>query len=480
MKSFLQTLRHLIGSAHVLTDSDAQPYLTDWRRYCTGRALAVLRPADTQQVADIVRLCSQFGVPIVPQGGNTGQVAAATPDETGTAVVISLQRLNRIRAIDPDNNTITVEAGCILQAVQQAAMAADRLFPLSLGAEGSCFIGGNLATNAGGTQVLRYGNARELALGLEVVTPGGEVWNGLRGLRKDNTGYALRDLYIGSEGTLGIITAATLKLFPLPNVQRTAFLAVESLSDTTRILQRARLMLGTSLTGFEIMSRACLDLVSETHLQQRLPFSALPSHMQWYVLLEISSSEDEAHAVHQFETLLEQLMEAGLVLDAVIAMTQGQSEAFWRLRESITLALAQSGYCIKHDISLAVSMIAAFVRDTDHAIQQIYPGTRMMVFGHLGDGNLHYNLLGPAGALRETVAAKEGAIQSLVHERVVAVGGSISAEQGIGSRRVDDLERFKSPLELALMRRIKQALDPQDIMNPGKVLAKTDLSSSKT
>lgn len=480
MSNFLQALKDLLGAGHVLTKEDAQPYLTDWRHFRTGRALAVVRPAHTQQVADVVRLCAQFNVPIVPQGGNTGQVAGATPDDTGRAVVLSLQRLNRIRAIDAENDTITVEAGCILQAVQEAAKSADRLFPLSLGAEGSCSIGGNLATNAGGTQVLRYGNARELALGLEVVTAEGGIWHGLRGLRKDNTGYALRDLYIGSEGTLGIITAATLKLFPLPNVQRTALLAVTSLFDAAGVLQMARSALGASLTAFEVMSGACLDLVVDTHPQQRLPFTTVPIGTAWYILLELSSSEDEAHAASQFEVLLERAMNAELLLDAAIATSQSQSDSFWHLRESITLALAQSGYCIKHDISLPVSVIPDFVQDTDLAIQQVYPGTRMMVFGHLGDGNLHYNLLGPAGAEREEVAAKEGEIQTLVHGRVVAAGGSISAEQGIGSRRVEDLQLYKDPLELALMHRIKQALDPQDIMNPGKVLAPTGQPSPVT
>ena len=471
MHPLLPVLMELLGAANVLTGDDAQPYLTDWRRLCTGRALAVVRPADTQQVAEVVQLCSCAGVPIVPQGGNTGQVAAATPDGNGTAIVISLQRLNRVRAIDTDNNTITVEAGCILQSVQDAATSADRLFPLSLGAEGSCFIGGNLATNAGGTQVLRYGNARELALGLEVVTAEGKVWNGLRGLRKDNTGYDLRNLYIGSEGTLGIITAATLKLFPLPNAQRTALLALRSLDDAAAVLQLARSHLGASLTGFEVMSRECVDLVVQTYTQQHLPFTTVPEGIQWYALLELSDSEDEAHATLIFETLLEKTLESRHLIDAAISSSQAQSDAFWHLRESITLALSENGYCIKHDISLPVSIIPSFVEATNFEIQQRYPGVRMMVFGHLGDGNLHYNLLGPVNADRKGVAAWESDIQTLVHDRVVAAGGSISAEQGIGSRRVDDLARYKDPVELELMYRIKQALDPQNIMNPGKVLA---------
>lgn len=478
MHPLLPVLIELLGPGNVLTNDDATPYLTDWRRFCTGRALAVVRPANTQQVAEIVQLCSQAGVPIVPQGGNTGQVAAATPDDTGTAILINMQRLNGIRAIDTDNDTITVEAGCVLQTVQEAAKSANRLFPLSLGAEGSCFIGGNLATNAGGTQVLRYGNARELTLGLEVVTAEGAVWNGLRGLRKDNTGYDLRDLYIGSEGTLGIITAATLKLFPLPNAQRTSLLALGSLDDAAAVLRLARSHLGASLTGFEVMSRECMDLVVQTYAQQHLPFTNAPEGVQWYGLLELSDSEDEAHATLRFESVLEAAMENGCLIDAAISSSQAQSDAFWHLRESITLALAENGYCIKHDISLPVSIIPAFVKSTNIEIQKQYPGARMMVFGHLGDGNLHYNLLGPENADRQSVAGRENDIQALVHDRVVAAGGSISAEQGIGSRRVDDLARYKDPVELALMHRIKHALDPKNIMNPGKVLGLSAAHSS--
>lgn len=483
MSNLLRALTTLLGSEHVLTHNDAAPYLTDWRRLCTGRALAVVRPATTEQVAEVVRLCRQSRIPIVPQGGNTGQVAGATPDTTGIAIVVNLQRLNRIRSIDTKGNTITVEAGCILQAIQDAAKSVDRLFPLSLGAEGSCFIGGNLATNAGGTQVLHYGNARELTLGLEVVTAEGAIWDGLRCLRKDNTGYQLRDLYIGSEGTLGIITAATLKLFPLPRVQHTVLLALESLDDATHILQRAQSDVNAPLTAFEVMSRNCLDLVVNTYSQQRLPFASLPSSVQWYALLEFSDNnnhgDNQIAATTNFESFLEQILEAGYVVDGVIASSQAQSDAFWHLRESITLALAQSAYCIKHDISLPTSMLSDFTKSTDAIIQQTYPGARMMVFGHLGDGNLHYNLLGPADAARDDVVAKEEEIQALVHQRVTAAGGSISAEQGIGSQRVADLEQHKGPVELNLMHRIKQALDPDGIMNPGKILSTTSQYSSR-
>ena len=485
MDDVLSGLIAIVGASQVLTGTDALPYLTDWRRQRTGRALAVVRPADTAQVADIVRLCARHRTPIVAQGGNTGQVAAATPDESGRAIVISLARLNRIRAVDPANDTITVEAGCILQSVQQAAEAVDRLFPLSLGAEGSCTLGGNLATNAGGTQVLRYGNARELTLGLEVVTAEGEVWDGLRGLRKDNTGYDLRDLYIGSEGTLGIITAATLKLFPMPRTRHTALLACASLEQASALLTRARARLDASLTGFEVMGQPAVALVLRTFAQQRLPFgagvadaatdatTAASAHAgapSWYVLLECSDTTGEAASAGRFESVIMDEYARGTVLDAALAVSSAQQQAFWHLRESITLALAEQPYCVKHDISLPVSVIPAFVRDTDAALQAAHPGVRMMVFGHLGDGNLHYNLLGPVGHSRDALRAIEGAIQTLVHDRVVAAGGSISAEQGIGSTRVAELQRYGSPVALALMRRIKQALDPHGLLNPGKVL----------
>jgi len=329
-------------------------------------------------------------------------------------------------------------------------------------------IGGNLATNAGGTQVLRYGNARELTLGLEVVTPQGEIWNGLRGLRKDNTGYDLRDLYIGSEGTLGVITAAVLKLFPLPRARRTALLVLDSLQHATQVLNLARASLGSSLTAYEIMSAACLRCVAQAFPQQHLPFDA--SAGAWFALLELSDAEGEAHAQARFEEVLSQAMEEGVLRDAAVAVSNAQTEAFWHLRESITLALAEAGGCIKHDISLPVSRIASFVAQTDLALEQAYPGVRMMVFGHLGDGNLHYNLLPPPGTDPAALPDMEAAIQSLVHDRVHRAGGSISAEQGIGQRRVADLRRYKDEVEFGLMRRIKQALDPKGIMNPGKVL----------
>ncbi len=468
--TLLTAFQTAIGAAHVLTGDDALPYLTDWRGRYTGKALAVVRPGTTEEVANIVRLCAEHRTPIVPQGGNTGLVAGATPDNTGEAVLLVTTRLNRIREIDTDNDTITVEAGCILQSVQEAAAAKDRLFPLSLAAEGSCTIGGNLATNAGGTQVLRYGNTRDLTLGLEVVTPQGEIWNGLRGLRKDNTGYDLRNLYIGSEGTLGIITAATLKLYPMPVAQCTALLALQSVADAVAFLSRARAGFGASLTGFELMSSACLGLVLKHYPQQRLPFDGPAGQYPWYALLELSDNESEEHARERFEAVLSAAIEDNLVVDAAIAENIAQSKAMWHLRESIPLAQAEEGKNIKHDVSIPISRIAEFVEKTDQLLQQHFPGVRNITFGHLGDGNLHYNVQGPVGEPEPEVLARQDDIYQLVHDSVHSFNGSISAEHGIGQLKRDELPRYKSAVELGLMRRIKDALDPQGIMNPGKTL----------
>ncbi len=461
----------LLGPAHVLTGADAEPSLVDWRGRYRGRALAVVRPGTTDEVAAVVRLCAETGTPIVPQGGNTGLCGGATPDATGNAIVVSLQRLNRVRGIDTENDTIDVEAGCALAAVQQAAAAAGRLFPLSLGSEGSCTIGGNLATNAGGTQVLRYGNMRALALGLEVVTPQADIWDGLRGLRKDNTGYSLRDLYIGSEGTLGIITAATLKLFPPPVDRCTALLALDSLDAAVAMLGAARAGFGPSLTGFELMSQACLAAVTACFPQQRLPFSGASAQAPWFALLELSDSESEAHARGRFETVLATAIEAGHARDAVIAASGAQSRELWHLRESIPLAEKEQGKSVKHDVSIPVSRLAAFARGTNAALQAAVPGVRHVIFGHLGDGNLHYNVAGGPGWPEDRLLQREQEISTLVHERVHAVGGSISAEHGIGQLKRDVLMHYQGAVAVGLMRRIKQALDPQGIMNPGKVLA---------
>ncbi|HEX7128628.1 MAG TPA: FAD-binding oxidoreductase [Rhodanobacteraceae bacterium] len=467
----LDALRDAIGQRHVLTEADASPYLTDWRGRYDGRALAVACPATTGEVAAVVRLCAGAGVPIVPQGGNTGLCGGATPDDSGRAVVLSLKRLNRIRGVDAENDTMDVEAGCILQGVQEAAREAGRLFPLSLAAEGSCTIGGNLATNAGGTQVLRYGTMRELTLGLEVVTASGEVWHGLRGLRKDNTGYDLRDLFIGSEGTLGIITAATLKLYPLPDARCTALLALSSIEDAVAALGMARHGFGAALTGFELMAGDCLVEVVRRFPQQRPPFEGAAAALPWYALLELSDNEGEAHARERFESVLSRSIESGFVKDAVIAGSTAQSKALWHLRESIPLAEREAGKSIKHDVSVPVSRMAAFVRDTNRALQQAFPGVRHVIFGHLGDGNLHYNVAPGGGWSEAALLARQDAVFEVVHDSVHAVGGSISAEHGVGQLKRDALVRYKDPVELALMHSIKQALDPRGLMNPGKVLA---------
>jgi FAD/FMN-containing dehydrogenase len=465
---FLAHCRDLIGDEHVLVDeADVAPYLTDWRGRFTGRARAVLRPLDAAQVAGLVRLCAAHRVPLVPQGGRTGLVIGSVPDESGQAVVLSLRRLNRIRAVDPINRTMTVDAGCILHDIQQAASQQGMLFPLSLAAEGSCTIGGNLATNAGGTGVLRYGNTRELCLGLEVVTAQGELWDGLRGLRKDNTGYDLRDLYIGAEGTLGVITGAVLKLFPQPKAGITALVALSSCRDALALLSLAQETAGPTLTGYELMSDVCLRLVGQ-HFPN-LPHPFPQTHPQ-YALLELSSHESEQHAVRLLEDTIENALEAGLAQDAVVATSIAQSRALWAIREHIPLAQAAAGKNIKHDISVPISRIAEFVEQTDALLDRAWPGVQVVCFGHLGDGNLHYNIAPPEGTPIDAFLAYQGDINRIVHDSVAGFGGSISAEHGIGALKRDELPRYKAQVELDLMRAIKAALDPLGIMNPGKIL----------
>jgi FAD/FMN-containing dehydrogenase len=468
--SVLKQLQDIVGADQVLTGEAMTPYVVDWRGRYRGQALAVVRPASTQEVAAVVKVCAATKTPVVPSGGNTSLCGGATPDETGRAVVICLARLNKVRSIDTDNDTMTVEAGCILQSVQEAARAADRLFPLSLAAEGSCTIGGNLATNAGGTQVLRYGNTRDLALGLEVVTAEGEIWDGLRGLRKDNTGYDLRDLFIGSEGTLGIITAATLKLYPLPVAQRTAMLALNTMEDAITVLSRARAGFGASLTGFEVMMGSVLQAVVRLFPQQRLPFEGESAQSPWFALLELSDSESAEHAQGRFEAVLGAAIEDGLVTDAAIAENIAQSKAMWHLRESIPLAEAELGKSIKHDVSIPISSIGKFVQVTNAALQQRFPGIQHIVFGHLGDGNLHYNVARAPNQTEQELLASQYDVYQLVHDSVHAHAGSISAEHGVGQLKRDELTRYKSALELKLMKQIKTALDPHGLMNPGKVL----------
>jgi D-lactate dehydrogenase (cytochrome) len=464
----LDTLRAIVGTDHVLSDADAvAPYLVDWRGRYTGRAQAVVLPESTEQVSRIVTWCAQTRTPVVPQGGNTGLVGGATPDDSGRAVLLSLKRMARLRAVDPANNTLTAEAGCVLVDVQQAAKQHDRLFPLSLAAEGSATIGGNLSTNAGGIQVLRYGNARELCLGLEVVLPSGEIWDGLRALRKDNTGYDLRDLFIGAEGTLGIITAACLKTFPLPRAQVTALLAVSSLNDALALLDDTQSRCGPTLTGFECFSDFCLTLVERHFPGQHSPF---PERHPHYVLLELSDHESQDHATALAEGLIASAIEAGRVRDAVVAQSLAQARSLWSLRELISEAQTHEGKNIKHDIAVPISSIARFVEESDALLQRRFPGVRMVVFGHLGDGNLHYNVSPPVGTDAARFLEQQPAIYATVHDQAHAFGGSISAEHGIGQLKRVENARYKSAVELRMMHTLKRALDPLGIMNPGKML----------
>lgn len=464
---FLSHCQSAIGHAQVLTGDAMAGFLTDWRGRFTGNALAVLRPGDTSEVATIIKLCQQFNVPVVPQGGNTGLVLGSVPDASGSAIVLSLARLNRIRAIDPQNNTVTVEAGCLLQHVQEHAAHHDRLFPLSLASEGSCTIGGNLSTNAGGTAVLRYGSMRELTLGLEVVNAQGEIWNGLRTLRKDNTGYDLRDLFIGAEGTLGIITAAVLKLYAQPKARITALLAMESPQQALRLLSLTQAQCGANLTGFELMSDFCLQLVKR-HFPQ-LPFPFQTRHAQ-YGLIELSDQESEAHAMTMLENVVGSALEKNIIHDAVVANSLAQSITMWQLREHISMAQAAEGKNIKHDIALPVSSIAEFIADTDALLQQAFPGCRMVTFGHLGDGNLHYNVSAPEGQSDEEFLRQQSAVNLCVHDSVHKYNGSLSAEHGLGALKREEIKRYKSAVELNMMTAIKRALDPHNLMNPGKVL----------
>ena len=472
MSALLENLRRICGDANVLTHDDPQTDLSaweqDWRKRSHGRALAVVRPANVLEVAAVVKACANTFTSIVPQGGNTGLVVGSVPDESGQQVVLSLQRMNQVRALDPANLTVVAEAGCILQSVQEHVEKAGYLFPLSLAAEGSCTLGGNLGTNAGGTQVVRYGNTRELCLGLEVVTAQGEIWHGLSGLRKDNTGYDLRNLMIGSEGTLGVITAACMKIYPQPAAQLTAWAAVPSMEAAVSLLGLAHERLSAGLTGFEVMGQFALSLVDKHHPQLRVPFF---KETPWCVLLENSDYESEAHARVGFEALMEAAMGNGWVTDAVVAESLAQAKSLWQIRETIPLAQVDEGLNIKHDISVPVSLIPQFVAETDALLQSKIPGIRLVNFGHLGDGNLHYNVQAPPGAdgpafLRD----HEDEVNTWVFDQVQAFNGSISAEHGIGSLKADKLTHHKDPTALAMMKAIKQALDPQNIMNPGRVI----------
>ncbi|WP_313492475.1 FAD-binding oxidoreductase [Achromobacter animicus] len=426
----------------------------------------VVRPRNATEVSAVMRLCHQTRTPVVPQGGNTGMSGGATPDGSGAQVILSLNRMKRIREVDPVNNTMCADAGVLLAEVQAAAREVGRFFPLSLGAEGSCTIGGNLATNAGGTAVLRYGNTRDLALGLEVVLPDGRVWNGLRGLRKDNTGYDLKSLFIGSEGTLGIITGAVLKLYPAPAGRVAAWVGADTPAQVVALLSRLQSVCGERLTAFEMMSAACLDLVV-AHVSGAA--SPLAGRHAYHALLELSDTEP-AGLPALLEAALGAALEAGVIQDCVVAMNDTQVQSLWRLREGISQAQVRAGKAVKHDIALPISRLAAFVEEADLALVSDFPGLPIINFGHIGDGNLHYNVLLPPDVAPAEYARLTAALNRRVHDLVAQRGGSISAEHGVGQLRRDELRRYKSPVEMDLMLMIKRALDPNQLMNPGKLL----------
>jgi FAD/FMN-containing dehydrogenase len=459
MENLAEELGRIVGEANVLTaPADTAPYFVDWRKQYSASALCVVRPANTAEVARIVALCAKHAIGIVPQGGNTGLCGGSVPTGKRPELVLSLTRMNRVRALDALNNTITVEAGCVLAAVQETAARAERFFPLSLAAEGSCQIGGNLSTNAGGVNVLRYGTAREQVLGLEVVLPDGRVLEGLRGLRKDNTGYDLKQLFLGAEGTLGIITAAVLRLYPAPTASATAWLAVANPERAVELLSRLREGLGDRMSAFELISAACLQAVLDHAPGTRAP---LPAKHDWYVLGEFADSGPAQALRERVERALLECSEAGLLLDAALAQNVEQGRAFWRIRETIPEAQFTN---VKHDISVAVSQTPQFIELAGRALGAAFPGVRPYAFGHVGDGNIHYNV-GP-----ESMVKQREAVNRIVYDTVAKLGGSISAEHGVGQLKREEIVQQKSAVEMDLMRALKRALDPHGVMNPGKVL----------
>ena len=452
-------LADIVGAANVLTSAeDTRPYFSDWRRQYFANAEAVARPATTAEVAQIVRLCARENVAVVPQGGNTGLCGGSVPTGRRREIVLALGRLRRIREVDALNDTITVEAGCVLADVQRAAEEAGRLFPVSLAAEGSCQIGGNLSTNAGGVNVLRYGSTREQVLGLEVVLPDGSVWHGLRGLRKDNTGYDLKQLFLGAEGTLGVITAAVLRLHPRPSASATAWAALGRPRAAVLLLGLLHELLGERISAFELLSQSCLDAVL-AHSPDIRPPLAQPH--PWHVLVELADTGGQAELAQRVERALAECAERGLIDDAVLAQSDEQARALWRIRETVPEAQFTN---VKHDVAVPVSRTPELIELAGARLAERFPGVQIYAFGHVGDGNIHYNV-GPAPLL-----AQRDAVNRIVYDVVAELGGSISAEHGLGQLKRDEIRAHKDALELELMRRIKQMLDPQGLMNPGKVL----------
>jgi FAD/FMN-containing dehydrogenase len=468
MDPLIAGLQAIVGARHCLTEAEAlAPFVTDWRGIYRGRARAVALPGTVAEAQAIMRLARQHHAPIVPQGGNTGLSGGATPDDSGKAVVLSLKRLDRVRAIDPLNNSMIAEAGCILANLQQAASDADRLFPLSLSAEGTCRIGGNLATNAGGINVLRFGTARDLCLGLEVVLPDGTLLSSLHGLRKDNTGYDLKQLFIGSEGTLGIITAAALKLFPKPVARATAIVALPDLGVAPSLLARCRAGLADQLVSFELLPRFGIELGQRIVPGLSWPLASLPD---WSILIEANTSATVFDIRAAMEQCLAAALEAGEIADAAIASSEAQSLAMWQLREGIVEGQNRTGASIKHDVSVPVAQVPAFIKAGFDAVLAARPDARLLAFGHLGDGNIHFNLVQPESETKAQFLARSDAMNSIVHDVVERFGGSISAEHGIGQLRRAEFQHRKPAAELDLMRRIKRMIDPDGLMNPGKLV----------
>jgi FAD/FMN-containing dehydrogenase len=469
MNEFISQLKKIVGDVYVLTDAnDTQPYYKEYGGWMQGSGLAVVRPSDTQQVSDIVKLCAVNNIPIVPQGGNTGLVGGSVPYD-GKAIVLSLSRMNKIRQFNPDDFTMVVEAGCILEQIQNTAHDKNRYFPLSLGAQGSCQIGGNIATNAGGILTIRYGNCRDLVLGLEVVLPNGEIWDGMRSLRKDNTGYNLKHLFIGSEGTLGIITAAVLKVFSDPGLRETFFVATESLENVVALLPVLRDVFGENLLAYEMISREAMDCALEYN---KASIEPLAVRAPWNLLIEISGGKNGESLRGQIEDVLASGFQKHLLNDATIAQNAEQARSFWMIRESISDAVqAKPGKSIKHDISVPIAAMPDFVRDAVAASRDIIPGVIAAIFGHAGDGNLHFDLVNGDELSVDDYRAKWKQVNKAVHDVVQKYNGSFAAEHGVGVFKVNELAARKSTIEMDLMRAVKQTIDPQNIMNPGKVLA---------
>lgn len=466
--SVLERLKAVVGQGGYIDEpKDLEGYSKSWRDDWAGAVPLLLRPKTTGEVAALVKICAETKTPIVPQGGNTGLTGASQPHADMSEVIISTSRMNQVREVDTSNDTLTVEPGVVLADIQRIAEENDRLFPLSLGAEGSCQIGGNISTNAGGTQVLRYGNTRALVLGLEVVLANGEIWNGLRSLRKDNTGYDLKHLFIGAEGTLGIVTAAVLRLFPLPTASETAWAAVQSPEKAVELLGFMKSKLGDQVSGFELLQRSIVDLVL-THIPETE--DPVAGKYPWYVLTEISGQGAPGSLSEPFTDALGAAAEEGLIEDAAIASSGAQAKKFWYMREEMAEAQKRAGPSIKHDVSVPVSRIPQFLVEAEAALEAAYPGINIVVFGHVGDGNLHYNPVAPDGWTRQAFAGEREKVNRIIHDLVISHDGSISAEHGVGRLRLDENMHYKSEVEIDLMRSVKRALDPDNIMNPGKVI----------